>query len=202
MGAEAQCIAHFNAATSEGKAQLETDFLLFRGEFRVKVPFKEIKEIAAADGTLSIQSGQGTLRLDLGPAAARWLQKIQNPPSLMDKLGIKPESAVSVLGIHDKSFLTALESRTGNARTNPRTDQDFTLLGLESKEDLNQVAAAAAKLAPAGALWLVWPKGQKHITEAQVMAAGKSAGLVDAKIASFSATHTAMKFVIPKAKRP
>ena len=26
--------------------------------------------------------------------------------------------------------------------------------------------------------------------------------LVDTKIASFSATHTAMKFVIPKAKRP
>jgi len=202
MGAEAPCVAHFNGVTSEGKAQLETDFLLFRGEFRVKVLFKEIQDIAVIDGTLSIQSGQGTLRLDLGPAAAKWLQKIQNPPSLMEKLGIKADSAVSVVGIHDRNFLVALESLTGNAKTNPRKDQDVTLLGLESQEDLKQVAAAAAKLAPAGALWLVWPKGQKHITESQVMAAGKSVGLVDTKIASFSTTHTAMKFVIPKAKRP
>jgi hypothetical protein len=33
------------------------------------------------------------------------------------------------------------------------------------------------------------------------MAAGRSAGLVDVKVASFSATHSAAKFVIPKALR-
>src|SRR3954447_6269622 len=165
MGAEARCVAHFNGATSEGKAQLETDFVLFRGEFRAKVPFKEIQEIAAAHGTLSIQSSQGTLQLDLGPPAAKWLQKIQNPPSLMDKLGIKADSAVSVVGIHDRNFLKALESISGNVPTNPKTDTELTLLGVESQNDLKQIPAIAAKLASAGALWLVWPKGQKHITE-------------------------------------
>jgi hypothetical protein len=33
------------------------------------------------------------------------------------------------------------------------------------------------------------------------MAAGKQAGLVDVKVAAFSATHSAAKFVNPKAQR-
>jgi len=48
---------------------------------------------------------------------------------------------------------------------------------------------------------VVNPKGVKTITEAEVLAAGKKAGLVDVKVVKFSETHTAHKFVIPKAKR-
>ncbi len=52
-----------------------------------------------------------------------------------------------------------------------------------------------------GALWVVYPKGQKHITENDVMAAAKSAGLVDVKVVSFSETHTALKLMIPLSHR-
>ena len=55
---------------------------------------------------------------------------------------------------------------------------------------------------PDGAVWIVRPKGRKDVTEAETMAAGKRAGLVDVKVVSFSETHTAEKFVIPVAKRP
>ncbi len=55
---------------------------------------------------------------------------------------------------------------------------------------------------PDGAIWIVRPKGRKEITEAETMAAGKRAGLVDVKVVSFSDVHTAEKFVIPVAKRP
>jgi hypothetical protein len=41
----------------------------------------------------------------------------------------------------------------------------------------------------------------KTITEGDVMAAGKAAGLVDVKVVRFSETHTAEKFVIPVALR-
>jgi hypothetical protein len=50
-------------------------------------------------------------------------------------------------------------------------------------------------------LWIVYPKGKREIKEQQVLEAGKQAGLVDVKVVSFSATHTALKFVWPKAKR-
>jgi hypothetical protein len=54
-----------------------------------------------------------------------------------------------------------------------------------------------------GALWE--PSGEDFLspalTEAEVMAAGKEAGLVDVKVVSFSPTHTAEKFVIPVSAR-
>jgi hypothetical protein len=53
----------------------------------------------------------------------------------------------------------------------------------------------------AAALWIVYPKGQKHITENDVLAAGRKAGLKDVKVVGFSPTHTALKFVIPLRSR-
>jgi hypothetical protein len=53
----------------------------------------------------------------------------------------------------------------------------------------------------AAALWIVFPKGQKHITEDDVLAAGRKAGLKDVKVVGFSSTHTALKVVIPLSKR-
>lgn len=59
----------------------------------------------------------------------------------------------------------------------------------------------AGSLNGAAALWIVYPKGQTSITESDVRCTGLSAGLTDIKVASFSPTHTALKFVVPKAKR-
>jgi hypothetical protein len=56
-------------------------------------------------------------------------------------------------------------------------------------------------LKPAGAIWVIYPKGVKDITQAEVMAASKNACLVDVKVASFSPTHTALKLMIPVSKR-
>ncbi len=53
----------------------------------------------------------------------------------------------------------------------------------------------------AAALWIVYPKGQKQITELDVLAAGRRAGLKDVKVVGFSPAHTALKFVIPVSSR-
>ena len=202
MGAEARCIGHLNRQSSEGKALLETDYVLFRGDFRVKVPFKNIQEIDAAGGHLSIRHHEGTLVLELGPAAEKWLHKIQHPPSLIDKLGAKPSAAVQVIGIQDEAFLAALQSVAPGWEKSTPTQADLIFLGIESQDDLKQIEKAEAHMAPTGALWVIWPKGQKHITQSQVMATGKAAGLVDTKTASFSATHTALKWVHRTADAP
>ena len=57
------------------------------------------------------------------------------------------------------------------------------------------------KIAPNGSLWIVYPKGNKELKQDDIFKAGKSAGLVDVKVVSFSSTHTALKFVIPVSKR-
>jgi hypothetical protein len=48
---------------------------------------------------------------------------------------------------------------------------------------------------------VVYPKGQNHIREIDVINAGKSAGLTDNKVCRFSDTHTALRFVIPVSQR-
>ena len=79
---------------------------------------------------------------------------------------------------------------------------DIIFLSAMHTSALGHLAALRGAIKPAGAIWVIRPKGQKSITESDTMAAGKRAGLVDVKVVSFSDSHTAEKFVIPVANRP
>jgi len=72
----------------------------------------------------------------------------------------------------------------------------------ERKAELGRIGKLKSSLRPDGALWVIRPKGRPEISEMAVMRAGQAAGLVDVKVVSFSATHTAEKFVIPLRARP
>lgn len=202
MGQEAEVRARIGEKVEQGKALLETDYLLFRGASRVKIFFKDIKKLEARDGWLEIKHGGGTARFELGPHAEKWAEKIRSPRSLLDKLGVKPDSRVAVLGVADEAFLTQLRERIGEIPQDEKPqDCDFVFYAAEKKADLARLKALAKLLKKTGAVWVVYPKGQKQITENDVFAAGKAAGLVDVKVCSFSPTHTALKFVIPLARR-
>jgi hypothetical protein len=122
--------------------------------------------------------------------------------SLIDKLGVKPGQRIGVLGVEDPLFLSELAKRVPEfAREKPPTGADMILLGAENRKALARVTALASTIQKAGAIWIVYPKGQTHIREADVMAAGKSAGLTDNKVCRFSETHTALRFVIPVTRR-
>ena len=70
-------------------------------------------------------------------------------------------------------------------------------LGATKEAELGRIGKLKASLRPDGALWVIRPKGRPEISEMAVMRAGQAAGLVDVKVVSFSATHTAEKLVIP-----
>jgi hypothetical protein len=74
-------------------------------------------------------------------------------------------------------------------------------VGLAGTADLARLRSLVDWIHPAGALWTVWAKGRKELNENHVRDAALQAGLVDVKVARFSATHSALKLVIPKAKR-
>jgi hypothetical protein len=198
MGAEAMCTAEFNGQRSQGKALLETDYVLFRGDFRLKIPFSDIQKIAADDSHLTIQFAGGDAKFDLGPTSRKWMQKIQHPPSLFDKLGVKAGLRIALSGVEDEEFSASLRSLAG---TFVKKEADIVFVGIESKDELPKIEKAATAIQPAGAVWVVYPKGRKDIKESEVMAAAKAAGLVDVKVCAFSPTHTATKMVIPVAKR-
>jgi len=207
MGLEARCEASLGLRRSPGRAQLETAELIFRGAFRVQVPLPEIQSLNVNGDRLIVRWPGGTLTLALGAApATRWAEKIRRPPSRIDKLGVKPTSRAAVVGELDPSFLAELTARAAAVTRGPpgaAVDLIFYAVGVGA--DLGRVRALARRLEPDGALWIVRPKGRagadEGVGEAEVRAAGRGAGLVDVKVAAFSATHTADKFVIPLGAR-
>jgi hypothetical protein len=122
--------------------------------------------------------------------------------ALLDKLGVKPGQQVAVLEVNDSAFLTELAARVPDfVREKPSKDADLIFVAAEEIKTLARMKSLAGAIQKAGAIWVVYPKGQKHIREADVMAAGKSAGLTDNKVCRFSDTHTALRFVVPLARR-
>ena len=82
-------------------------------------------------------------------------------------------------------------------------DLDHLFAAAESQDDLAKLARLRARLAPDGGLWTIRRKGKDaRVSESDVRAAGRATGLLDVKVVRFSDTHTAEKFVIPKAERP
>jgi len=174
------------------KALLESEELVLRGGVRLTIPFRAVRDVSAAEGVLRVAWPEGTVELDLGDRAARWAERIKNPRTLADKLGLRPGLRVGVAGV---------EHETLAGFGPPQADADLLFVGVESRTELSRVAELAPLLAPAGGLWVVAPKGRSDPTAMDVLTAGRAAGLTDVKVARFSDSHTAHKFVIPRERR-
>jgi hypothetical protein len=206
MGDQLRAKLRLGSTVREGSALLEHDAVYFRGEARLKVPLRDVVEATSAGGKLVLVFSEGRAELDFGAnqekQAAKWVAKIKNPKSVIEKLGVKAEQAVSVLGIDDPEFLQGLE-RAGAKVTVGRAapGSEVIFFGVSTSGELSRTATLARKLDLEGAFWIVRPKGTTAVTELDVFAAGKAAGLVDVKVVRFSELKTAHKFVVPVAKR-
>lgn len=202
MGSEVKCTVRFGKEVSEGKALLEASEVLFRGKFRLKIPFASIKSATAVDGELRLQTANGLAILELGPAAEKWREKILHPKTRIEKIGIKPGARISLFGSFDSDFLEELKPLAGSiTKDKVAPSADTIFFAAESQKDLSQVAKLAKSMKGATALWIVYPKGQESITENDVITTGRKTGLKDVKVVGFSSTHTALKFVLPLDKR-
>lgn len=202
MGYDAPCTLRVGEGTIEGKAFLEQHDLVFRGPTRLAIPLKDITSAVARDGLLTVRYGRRTATFELGRVAGKWADRITNPPARLDKLGVKPGMTVLVAGTVHPDLLSEIASRGVRVvRRIPPNGADLVFYGADRREALNRVGELKPGLKPNGALWVIRPKGSPAITESEVMASGKNAGFVDVKVVSFSATHTAEKFVIPRGAR-
>jgi hypothetical protein len=202
VGSEINCSVRFGKQRSTGKALLETSELVFRGEFRLRIPFTSIKSVKAADGELRVQTQEGLAVFELGNAAEKWCQKVLHPKTRIEKLGVKPGAKMSLIGEFDAEFLKELQTNSRTPTKEQTQDEPDTIfLSANSRKELSALTKLAKGMKGAAGLWIVYPKGQKLITEDDVLTAGRAAGLKDVKVVGFSATHTALKFVIPVSNR-
>ena len=202
MGNELLCTVRSGGRTITAKVLLETTEVIFRGDLRLKVPFASLKSVVARDGELHLGWLEGSAVLELGEQADKWAHKILHPKSTAEKLGIKPDLVISSIAIRNEDFVRDLRVQSRSfSDSRALKNSDIIFFGASKAQELARVQKLLPSLASAGALWIVYPKGRQEITELQVLSAGRAAGLVDVKVVSFSPTHTALKFVRPKARR-
>jgi hypothetical protein len=205
MGTEIVCEAKYKRASYRVKLHLDAQTLTLRDELKLSIPLKEIQQVAAKGDLLTVKWKDSTVVLDVGNKAERLADSIRNPRSLLDRLGIKPDHTVSILGLDDPSFVQELRQRTNAvADDSVKAKSDVIFLRARERADLQRLKMLRRSLKSNGAIWVLWKKGLKgaeDVKESEVMAAGKSQGLVDVKVASFSDELSALKFVIPVADR-
>jgi hypothetical protein len=127
---------------------------------------------------------------------------------LVKKLGIKDGFGVALLHVPDE-VKTELRNALLKCRreTVASKDLDFILLFAKSRAGLElELLPAAKALAPAGMLWISWPKKSSGVptdlTENVIRQSGLDAGLVDVKVCAVTDVWSGLKFVIPVKKRP
>jgi hypothetical protein len=158
MGLEASCRATVDGKVARGKALLETTELLVRGDVRARVPLAAVEAVTVAGDTLTVRWPGGTLALELGGvAAAKWAEKLRNPPSRADKLGVKDGARVALVGdfAFDETFAAELARR--GAVVVARGAVDLLFFAPTKRADLDRLATLGKRLEPAGALWIVRP---------------------------------------------
>jgi hypothetical protein len=129
-------------------------------------------------------------------------QQQSNRPRI-DRLGVKPGLRVAVIGVDDALLLSELRARTDEIVIGmPRSRRDVIFYAAESLNALGELENLRTRIVHTGAIWVVSRKGnERAISDTDVIAAAQRVGLVDNKVVSFSATHTALRLVIPLAMR-
>jgi hypothetical protein len=204
MGKEAACAVVAGAKRGRAEAHLDGERLRVSGAIRLDVPLADLRRVSVRDGALYFEVAGETIALELGPkAAVAWERAIARPKSLIEKLGVKPDQRVCIVGLDD-AFATEVGAAANRAPSSAlRGDFDAIFCAIENEGDLVRISRCKEHLVPNGALWVVAPKGKgSPVRESVLRAAVLGAGLVDTKVASFSATHTAVKAVVPVAERP
>jgi hypothetical protein len=121
--------------------------------------------------------------------------------SLVDKLGIKPGAAIAILN-PPRGYERTLGKlpRQVIRETSATGPLDFIQIFTKEKRELERKFAALARaLAPAGMLWISWPKQASGVptdlTEDVIRAVGLGHGLVDVKVAAVDEVWSGLKFV-------
>jgi hypothetical protein len=119
---------------------------------------------------------------------------------LVAKLGIKSGSTIAILGAPRGYARTLGKLPQVRRRANAAGPLDFVQFFTKERQELeDRFGALARALAPAGMLWISWPKKASGVptdlTEDVIRAIGLAHGLVDVKVAAVDEVWSGLKFV-------
>jgi hypothetical protein len=127
---------------------------------------------------------------------------------LAKKLGIKVQSRIALVN-EPPSFRETLGELPGGVSFpgDSAKNIDLILFFVKSQFELSKrFTKLASKLAPAGMLWIAWPKKASGVpsdlSDGVVREIGLAAGLVDTKVCAIDDVWSGLKFVIRLKDRP
>ncbi|MBK8101606.1 MAG: DUF3052 family protein [Planctomycetes bacterium] len=196
MGLEKDTTVFVDGRSHVCNVHLEPAAIVCRGDLKRQFALTALRDLAVAGARLSFAIGKERVEIELGKAAATWLDRIRNPRSRVQKLGVAAGMKVCVLGKADAEAIAEVAAVLNESpKMRLAVGTDIVLLFCAEPEDLTRLGAVEPKLADKGAVWVLWPKGRKDFAHEHVVAAGKSAGLSITKSMGFSEVLTGLRLV-------
>jgi hypothetical protein len=192
MGREATCHCKWGVEEADCKVLLESGELILRLGMRRRVSWTQMTRVSARDNKLHFHVADDHVELSLGPEVAqRWAKVITTPlPTLAKKLGISNTTRLCVVG---RASSEELETAIAKGSAAKEQDADLILICVNSQLELDRYLTGKSYSRP---LWIIYPKGAASaVKESAVRELLCSQGFIDTKVASVSATLTALRFV-------
>lgn len=197
MAMESACKLQVGRDHYDGKVRMEADYIDFAGQTKFRFRISEMTAPKRQD--LTIQFGfhghAVTIELTTERAVQNWIDYIQNPRTLADKLGVKDGHTIRLMNLDDSELLVSLQTKNTKLVSHTTSRCDMVMLGVERSSELRQLEDLSENLRPNGAIWVVLPKSGRTVTKANVVAAVREAGLNHVEVVDYSETQAAHKIV-------
>lgn len=205
MGSEALIEYVSGKDRAQVRAHLDSFALQLSGGVKLNLPLSEMRTAVVSGDILKVEAKTAKFSLRLGAKeAALWAKKILNPPSLGQKLGIKPETKALLIGervpeIDEAAAAAASVNHVASISAAKLRAATVAMLTLNPGTAPRQIATAGKALGAGTALWLVYRKGAKPNGD-DIIRLARAAGLKDTKVARISETHAALRFIAGETK--
>lgn len=195
MGRESKVEYTEGRERAEVRAHLDSQSLQVSGAKKLTVPLADVKAAVVDGDLLKVTAGKLEFSLKLGAREAElWRKKILSPPSLADKLGVKPGRVVTLIGALPPEVIGAAGAAKSLAKLPATLTGDIAVALLSQNKAEAEIKAGAKALSATTALWFVYAKGGA-VNGDRVIAMARAVGLKDTKVARVSETHAALRFI-------
>lgn len=118
------------------------------------------------------------------------------PRSLLEVLGVRSGQKAAFIGVGEQHVRpSGSRSPIHSSTSAPLHPVDVIVYQVANAFALRRIRELAPFVKDGGALWVLWPRGESHITQNHVQRSGLTAGLVDIAAVGISDQLAALKFV-------
>lgn len=203
MASESPCKLRMGREQYIGIARLDAEHIDFAGQTKFRFRFSEMRNPSLVDALLAFDFHGNPVRMDVGERAPKWLDSIRNPKSLSEKIGVRTGDVVRFVNFEDPILCEQIVQKDARmVGSEWKEPCNLIVFGVERPPELRQLESLAESVLPDGAVWVMLPRISKTITQSNILAAVRQAGLLDSiKPVTYSDSFTAYKVLAAARKR-